>query len=429
MKYFKDEFDTFLDSNKNENESLVNLRKESFENFINSGLPTKKWEDWQFTNFSNIKNEEFRLSSPDDIIEIPEFLPGKIPNTHSVYIINGLYRPDLSDLPNEVKISSCTDHFKSHPNYYSHEDMKKNWTRGLNPFYALNTSMMNSGMSVQVDDGVILKKPLHIIYLTTSNVDKIMNHPRYVFHIGNHSEATIIEHYIGSTTTSYFNNVVTKIQLNKNAFVNHIRIQEEASKSHHVANTFYKLEKESTLNVNNASFGSSLFRHNINLKFCGDNSNANYSALSLTEKKQHHDQNIIVEHMTDSCQSDQLFKYILADQSSGVFNGKVIVAEHTKRTNASQSNKNLVLSPSALMNANPQLEIYAEDVKCSHGSTTGQIDPEALFYLKSRGLNHDKSMELIMNGFMSDVIELVKDKDTAEYLNKAASLQLKKILI
>ena len=429
MKYFKDEFDTFLDSNKNENESLVNLRKESFENFINSGLPTKKWEDWQFTNFSNIKNEEFRLSSPDDIIEIPEFLPGKIPNTHSVYIINGLYRPDLSDLPNEVKISSCTDHFKSHPNYYSHEDMKKNWTRGLNPFYALNTSMMNSGMSVQVDDGVILKKPLHIIYLTTSNVDKIMNHPRYVFHIGNHSEATIIEHYIGSTTTSYFNNVVTKIQLNKNAFVNHIRIQEEAGKSHHVANTFYKLEKESTLNVNNASFGSSLFRHNINLKFCGDNSNANYSALSLTEKKQHHDQNIIVEHMTDSCQSDQLFKYILADQSSGVFNGKVIVGEHTKRTNASQSNKNLVLSPSALMNANPQLEIYAEDVKCSHGSTTGQIDPEALFYLKSRGLNHDKSMELIMNGFMSDVIELVKDKDTAEYLNKAASLQLKKILI
>ena len=429
MKYFKDEFDTFLDSNKNENESLVNLRKESFENFINSGLPTKKWEDWQFTNFSNIKNEEFRLSSPDDIIEIPEFLPGKIPNTHSVYIINGLYRPDLSDLPNEVKISSCTDHFKSHPNYYSHEDMKKNWTRGLNPFYALNTSMMNSGMSVQVDDGVILKKPLHIIYLTTSNVDKIMNHPRYVFHIGNHSEATIIEHYIGSTTTSYFNNVVTKIQLNKNAFVNHIRIQEEAGKSHHVANTFYKLEKESTLNVNNASFGSSLFRHNINLKFCGDNSNANYSALSLTEKKQHHDQNIIVEHMTDSCQSDQLFKYILADQSSGVFNGKVIVGEHTKGTNASQSNKNLVLSPSALMNANPQLEIYAEDVKCSHGSTTGQIDPEALFYLKSRGLNHDKSMELIMNGFMSDVIELVKDKDTAEYLNKAASLQLKKILI
>ena len=429
MKYFKDEFDTFLDSNKNENESLVNLRKESFENFINNGLPTKKWEDWQFTNFSNIENEEFRLSSPQDIIEIPDFLPGKIPNTHSVFIINGLYRPNLSDLPNEVKISSCADHFKSHPNYYSHEEMKKNWTRGLNPFYALNTSMMNSGMSVQVDDGVILKKPLHIIYLTTSNVDKIMNHPRYVFHIGNHSEATIIEHYIGSTTTSYFNNVVTKIQLNKNAFVNHIRIQEEAGKSHHVANTFYKLEKESTLNVNNASFGSSLFRHNINLKFCGDNSNANYSALSLTEKKQHHDQNIIVEHMTDSCQSDQLFKYILADQSSGVFNGKVIVAEHTKRTNASQSNKNLVLSPSALMNANPQLEIYAEDVKCSHGSTTGQIDPEALFYLKSRGLNHDKSMELIMNGFMSDVIELVKDKDTAEYLNKAASLQLKKILI
>ena len=196
-----------------------------------------------------------------------------------------------------------------------------------------------------------------------------------------------------------------------------------------MANTFYKLNRESTLNVNSASFGSLLYRHNINLKFCGDNSSADYSALSLAKQKQHHDQHIIVEHESDACQSNQLFKYILSDDSSGVFNGKVVVEEDTKRTNASQSNKNLVLSPSALMNANPQLEIYAEDVKCSHGSTTGQIDPEALFYLKSRGLNHEKSMELIMNGFISDIIELVKNENVGNYLNEIAAQQLEKILL
>ena len=148
----------------------------------------------------------------------------------------------------------------------------------------------------------------------------------------------------------------------------------------------------------------------------------------MVDNEQHHDQRIIVEHSSDSCQSNQLFKYILSDESSGVFNGKVIVEEHTRQTDANQSNKNLVLSPSALMNANPQLEIYAEDVKCSHGSTTGQIDPEALFYLKSRGLSHKKSMELIMNGFISDISELVNDKHISEYLNKIASQQLQKIM-
>ena len=428
MKYFTNEFDALIDSSKNENDKLVKLRKESFKHFIDSGLPTNKWEDWQFTNFSSIEKGDFRLSSLSDAIELTGLLPGRIPNTYLILSINGYYQPNLSDLPDEVKVASGADHFSSNSNYHTLKNVQSNQDRGLNPFYMLNTSMMNSGLSIHIKDNAKIIKPIQIIYLTTSIISEIMNHPRFVFQFGNNSEATLVEHYIGSTSTPYFNNSVTKVELGKNSFVNHIRIQEESEMSHHVANTFYKLKKDSNLNVNSASFGSSLFRHNINLKFCGDSSSADYSALSLINDKQHHDQHIIVEHMSDACQSNQLFKYILSDQSSGVFNGKVIVDEHTKRTDASQSNKNLVLSPSALMNANPQLEIYAEDVKCSHGSTTGQIDPEALFYLKSRGLGHDKSMELIMNGFISDILELIKNEDISEYLNKIASQQLEKIL-
>lgn len=428
MKYFRDEFDTLIDSINNEKDELTDLRKKSFENFIDNGLPTNKWEDWQFTNFSSIEKGDFRLSSLSDAVELTGLLPGRIPNTYLIVSINGYYQPNLSDIPDEAKVASGADHFSSDFNYQSLKSVQSHQDRGLNPFYMLNTSMMNSGLSIHIKDNAKITKPIQIIYLTTSITSEIMNHPRFVFQFGNNSEATVVEHYIGSTSTPYFNNSVTKVELGENSFVNHIRIQEESEMSHHVANTFYSLNKDSNLNVNSVSLGSSLFRHNIKLKFCGDSSSADYSALSLINDQQHHDQHIIVEHMSDACQSNQLFKYILSDQSSGVFNGKVVVEEHTKRTDASQSNKNLVLSPSALMNANPQLEIYAEDVKCSHGSTTGQIDPEALFYLKSRGLGHEKSMELIMNGFISDILELIKNEDIGEYLNKIASQQLEKIL-
>ena len=428
MKYFRDEFDTLMDSINNEKDELTDLRKKSFENFIDNGLPTNKWEDWQFTNFSSIEKGDFRLSSLSDAVELTGLLPGRIPNTYLIVSINGYYQPNLSDIPDEAKVASGADHFSSDFNYQSLKSVQSHQDRGLNPFYMLNTSMMNSGLSIHIKDNAKITKPIQIIYLTTSITSEIMNHPRFVFQFGNNSEATVVEHYIGSTSTPYFNNSVTKVELGENSFVNHIRIQEESEMSHHVANTFYDLNKDSNLNVNSVSLGSSLFRHNIKLKFCGDSSSADYSALSLINDQQHHDQHIIVEHMSDACQSNQLFKYILSDQSSGVFNGKVVVEEHTKRTDASQSNKNLVLSPSALMNANPQLEIYAEDVKCSHGSTTGQIDPEALFYLKSRGLGHEKSMELIMNGFISDILELIKNEDIGEYLNKIASQQLEKIL-
>lgn len=428
MKYFRNEFDSLLNLNKDENDTLIKLRKKSFENFMETGLPTSKWEDWQYTNFSSLNAGDFRLSSANDVIKPPGLVPGQIPRTHLLLIINGHYQPSLSKLPKTVTISSRADHYLSHPEFYSLKNMESKWSKGLNPFYTLNTSMMNSGICVRVEKDTALSKPIQIIYLTTAIQKEIMNHPRFVFELGDNSKATFVEHYIGSTQTGYFNNSVTSVELGQNSFMDHIRIQEETSGSHHIANSFYDLSQGSTLNVNNTSIGSSLYRHNINLKFCGANSNANYSALSLIDKEQHHDQRIIVEHSSDSCQSNQLFKYILSDESSGVFNGKVIVEEHTKQTDANQSNKNLVLSPSALMNANPQLEIYAEDVKCSHGSTTGQIDPEALFYLKSRGLSHKKSMELIMNGFISDISELIHNEHIGEYLNKIASRQLQKIM-
>ena len=156
---------------------------------------------------------------------------------------------------------------------------------------------------------------------------------------------------------------------------------------------------------------------------------ANLNGLSTIKDDQHHDQHIIIEHFKNTCQSKQLFKYILSDRSSGVFNGKVVVKEDTRQTNADQANKNLLLSPEAIMNTNPQLEIYSEDVKCSHGSTTGQIDKEALFYLQSRGISKSKAIELIINGFAKDIIEQINNEDVKNYIDNKVTNWLESVLI
>ena len=428
MKYFQEQFDALLEYRSNEDDDLRDLRIRAFNDFKETGLPNKKWEEWQFTDFSLIEKGDFRLSREKDLPPIPAHIPGRIPNTYLIFIINGHYQPKLSEVPNEVLISTGLEHFQSNPKLYSFENKSVGISGNSNPFVSLNTSMMNSGLPIYIPNNVRLSKPIQIIYLTTELSDALMNHPRFVFHLGERSEATIIEHYIGSTPISYFTNSVTKIEIGSNAHLNHVLIQEDSTVSSLTANTDYILHHESELNTNSISLGGLLYRHNIKLNFKEKGSSANLNGLSLIENKQHHDQHVIVDHSSNACQSNQLFKYILSDKASGVFNGKVVVKEKTKQTNASQSNKNLVLSPSALMNANPQLEIYADDVKCSHGSTTGQIDHEALFYLRSRGLNKKRAMELIVEGFAGDVIQSIQNLDTKEYVNDKVSLALRRIL-
>ena len=256
-----------------------------------------------------------------------------------------------------------------------------------------------------------------------------MNHPRFIFQLGDNSEATIVEHYMGSTDLDYFINPVSNIFINNNAKLNHFRIEAEDILANHIASTNYTLGADSQLNAVSISSGSKLFRHNINLSFKDKGGYASLNGLSTIKNDQHHDQHIIVDHLKNTCQSKQLFKYILSDRSSGVFNGKVVVKEDTKHTDADQANKNLLLSPEAIMNTNPQLEIYSEDVKCSHGSTTGQIDPEALFYLQSRGISKPKAIELIINGFAKDIIDQINNKDVKDYIDDKVTNWLESVLI
>ena len=408
MTQFKKQFEALLDYWPHEGSELRSVRNTAFGRFKELGLPTKKWEEWQFTDFSDLKKSDFQLSWMDDLPNLPKEIPGRIPNTHLIFMINGHYQSQLSGLPEGLTVSTGLDHFNANPDEYN--------VNG-NPFMALNTSMMNSGVSVAIENNAVIEKPIQVIYLMTDFSAPLMNHPRFNFDIGTNAEATIIEHYIGKSPTPHFVNSVSKIRVHENGIFSHIRLLETDGHGTYTATTKYQLNRDAQLNVTALASGGKLFRHDIELSFEGAGAEASLDGLSLTEKAQHHDQNVIVDHGNDACESHQLFKYILSDKASGVFNGKVVVREHTKQTNADQSNKNLLLSPKALMNANPQLEIYAEDVKCAHGSTTGQIDSEALFYLRSRGISKQKAIELIIGGFAKEIIDSVQNSDVKSYID------------
>ena len=410
MNYLQHQFQALLDHWQDERKEIRSLRKTAFDRFNQLGFPTKKWEEWRFTDFSEIKKNEYCLAWGDDLPKIPKHIPGLITDTHPIIIINGHYQPQLTKLPVGVSVKSHEDFFLIDGDVYSLNGNK-------NPFLALNTALMNSGIALIVEPDSIIENPIQIIYLTTALSDQLMNHPRLVVQIGRNSQAALIEHYIGETKIPYFVNPVTQVSIDENASLNHIRILEEDVSCSHTATTHYILKNDARLNATSYSSGAKLFRHDIKLDFAGDGGEAVFNGLCLTEDQQHHDQHVIVDHQQNFCQSRQLFKYILADKSSGVFNGKVIVRKNTKQTDADQSNRNLLLSPSALMNANPQLEILSDDVKCSHGSSTGELDDEGLFYLQTRGIDSETAKSLLIQGFSNEIIGKVKPISVQDYIH------------
>ena len=410
MNYLQRQFHALLDHCPDERKEIRSLRKTAFDRFNQLGIPTKKWEEWRFTDFSEFKKNEYRLAWGDDLQEIPKHIPGLIPDTHSIIIINGHYQPQLTKLPAGVSVKSHEEFFQFDREVYSLNGNK-------NPFLALNTALMNSGIALVVEPDSIIESPIQVIYLTTALSDQLMNHPRIVLKIRINSQATLIEHYIGETKIPYFVNPVTQVLIDGNASLNHIRILEEDVSCCHTATTNYILKNDARLNTTSFSSGAKLFRHDIKLDFTGDGGEAVFNGLCLTEDQQHHDQHVIVDHQQNFCQSRQLFKYILADKSSGVFNGKVVVRKNTKQTDADQSNRNLLLSPSALMNANPQLEILSDDVKCSHGSSTGELDDDAIFYLQTRGIDSETAKLLLIHGFANEIIEKVKPISVQDYIH------------
>jgi Fe-S cluster assembly protein SufD len=417
---YKVEFEKMLNRNYF-SKSLHPYRKEAFTQLEKTGFPTQKWENWRFTNVSNISDGEFMIS---EISDAPQTTPDidsyqmEGVDTDTVVIYNGHYQKDISSIPNGVNLLSGSEYM---------ERKNGNFDRTNNsPFDLLNTAFTDSGMCIVLEKNTLVKSPIRILFI--SNGDRsIMVNPRVNVDIGESSSLTFIEQHVGDAT-SFFQNESVFITLGDNAQLNHVRIQSNSEFTQNISNLNVNQAADSQYEFFQLVDGSKLGRSDICVQLDGENAQCNINSLTLSKNNQHIDNNIIVNHNSAQTHSSQFVKSILFDTSTGVFNGRTVVHENAQKITAQQTNKNILLSKKAKMNANPQLEIYADDVKCSHGSTTGQIDEDALFYLQSRGINKQDAMELMVAGFANEVLDKILHPEIKKAVYTEFTVKLNRLM-
>ena len=403
---YQQEFDKII-ARKYFDKNLEKTRKEAFSKFLNLGMPTKKWENWRHTDLSLIKKQNFRISEKHDVpnkeLNISDY---DIENCYTLVIKNGHYIKNDSSIPKGLKILTNLEYLKQN----SREQKSKRET----PFDLLNTSFCDSGLSFIVEPNVKISNPIHILFIYSGN-DNLLVNPQINIDISHSSSATFIEQYTAGQSSS-FQNTSVFCSMKENATLNHIRIFSNADEAINISSLYTEQAGGSNYEYFQFVNSGALHRSDIYGKLNGINSSCSLSGLTLSKDKQHSATYINTDHAKPHCTSSQNFKSILNDMSSGVFNGRTVVQEDSQKTNSTQSNKNLLLSDKALMNSNPQLEIYADDVKCAHGSTTGALDKEALFYMQSRGINKEDASALLIKGFASELINEVQHDETKKYL-------------
>ncbi len=415
---YKVEFEKMLNRNYF-SKSLHPYRKEAFTQLEKTGFPTQKWENWRFTNVSNISDGEFMISEISDAPQTtPDIDSYQMEGVDTVVIYNGHYQKDISSIPNGVNLLSGSEYM---------ERKNGNFNRANNsPFDLLNTAFTDSGMCIVLEKNTLVKSPIRILFI--SNGDRsIMVNPRVNVDIGESSSLTFIEQHVGDAT-SFFQNESVFITLGDNAQLNHVRIQSNSEFTQNISNLNVNQAADSQYEFFQLVDGSKLGRSNICVQLDGENAQCNINSLTLSKNNQHIDNNIIVNHNSAQTHSSQFVKSILFDTSTGVFNGRTVVHENAQKITAQQTNKNILLSKKAKMNANPQLEIYADDVKCSHGSTTGQIDEDALFYLQSRGINKQDAMELMVVGFANEVLDKIPHPEIKKAIYTEFTVKLNRLM-
>ena len=415
---YKAEFEKMLNRDYF-SKSLHSHRKEAFTQLEKTGFPTRKWEDWRFTNVSNISDGEFMIS---EISDAPQTTPNidsyQMEGVDTVVIYNGHYQKDISSIPNGVNLLSGLEYM---------ERKNGNFDRANNsPFDLLNTAFTDSAMCIVLEKNTLVNSPIRILFISNGG-RSIMVNPRINIDIGESSSLTFIEQHVGDAT-SFFQNESVFITLENNAQLSHIRIQSNSDFTQNMANLNVNQEYDSHYNFFQLVDGSKLGRSNICVQLDGKNAQCNINSLTLSKNNQHIDNNIMVNHNSPQTHSSQFVKSILFDTSTGVFNGRTVVHENAQKITAHQTNKNLLLSKKAKMNSNPQLEIYADDVKCSHGSTTGQIDEDALFYLQSRGINKQDAMELMVTGFANEVLDKIPHPEIKKAIHTEFTVKLNRLM-
>ena len=397
------------------------LRESAFARFEELGFPTTDDEEWKYTNVAPIVKAGFapnsgeRAHDLDNADQVARFIYDESAES-CIVVINGIYRPELSSLkalPETIVVMSFAEALRDESQTkILREHLARYASYQENAFTALNTAFLSGGILLRIPRGVSINAPLQLLFLADAeNVDKPLIQPRVLVLAERESVATLIESYASwrdEDENAYWTNAVIEIALEDGARLEHYRLQRESTSAFHVAATSVALKRDSSYNSTTINFGAQLARHNINVSFEEKGAECWVDGLYVVGDGQHSDTHSLIDHRHANCKSHQLYKGILDGKSRAVFNGKVFVHEGAQKTDAMQTNKNLLLSNEARVDTKPQLEIFADDVKCAHGATVGQLDEEELFYLASRGLYPEIARNLLTYGFAEEVIEKIK---------------------
>lgn len=428
IEYFKEHFDQFQEENSGS--GLRSVRQKAFDSFARLGIP-ERHEEWKYTRISGLFNKEYQfpvnpvttsLSQQDfDAVRLPGH-----EKANELVFVNGIFSFPLSNIRSlkqlvvmpleEAATSEYNDIISKHLGHSS-------WylKDGIN---ALNTAFVNNGVFVHVKKGQIVEHPVYVYNITEARTGNILAQPRSLVHVAENAQVQLVETYSTFGLDESFTNQVMEIVVEENARMEYYKIQNDTSRSNQVSTTHIRQIGKSYTHTMTISLDGGLVRNNLNVVLDAEHCEAHLYGLYLPKGQSHIDNHTLVDNVKPNCFSNEFYKGIIDDNATGVFNGKIFVQPQAQKTNAYQSNKNILLSDAASVNTKPQLEIFADDVKCSHGCTVGRLNEEGLFYLQSRGISEKIARSLLLHAFAVDILEHIKPVAIRAYVDKLISERL-----
>ncbi|WP_025772045.1 Fe-S cluster assembly protein SufD [Thioalkalivibrio sp. HK1] len=415
---------------------LHDARREAIDFFSRTGFPTQRNERWKYTNVAPIEKRSFDLNR-----KVP--LPSRTPLSGDLWtegdrqalrlvIDDGIVNPALSNLdglPQGLFVKGLAEAIDVEsvgltlaPGFALESKLTRIAPARNDAFCALNTALMDSGAVIFAPPGTVLERPLHLIFRVGSGEKALF--PRILIAAGAGARMTVIEHFSGPADADYLENAVTEIDLAEDAALRYIKMQRSGSKSWHLATLRARIEARAEFRSSVLSLGARLCRHDIDIELQGEEARCSLDGLYLADGRRHTDFRANIEHTFAHCKSDVYCKGIAAGRGRGVFNARAHVHPDAQKSEAHQTNRNLLLSRDAEIDTKPQLEIHADDVKCSHGATVGQLDDQALFYLRSRGIDLESARAMLTLGFIRDIVERIEDPDLRRMIGKATLAHL-----
>ena len=409
---------------------LTPIEQNAFKAFDSLGIPTVKNEEWKYTRISSIFNKEYAFNPETIVSKVtgadldPIRLPGH-ENASEIVFINGIYSAELSNVRSAALVilpleDAANNEFKEivrhnlgHSSKYINDGI-----------HALNTAFLQEGIFIHIKKGQVIDNPIYIYQVVDSRSVNILSQPRLLVHVAENAQVEFVETFVTMGLSESFTNEVTEFVVEKDAIVEYYKIQNDASHSNQVNTTHFRQVGKSVVHTVTISLNGGIVRNNLNIVMEAEHSEADLHGLYFLKGQTHVDNHTVVDNVKPHSLSNELYKGIIDDDATAVFNGKIFVQKDAQKTNAFQSNKNILLSENATVNTKPQLEIFADDVKCSHGCTIGQLDEEAVFYLRSRGISAKAAESLMVHAFAIDVLNHIKSEPIRNYVDQLITERL-----